>query len=111
MMSSSDPSYAYIWEYIVRENCLAEFEAAYGPGGEWVQLFRRAEGYLRTELLRDRGKPNRFVTIDYWTSRAAWETFRERFTAEFDALDARCEGYTESEREVGTFLLAGRPER
>ena len=53
-MGGEEPGYAYIWEYTVRPERVAEFEQAYGPDGEWVRLFRRAGGYVRTELHRDR---------------------------------------------------------
>lgn len=95
--------YVYMWEYVVKVDRAATFERAYGPGGDWVQLFRRADGYLRTELRRDRSRPTRFVTVDYWRSREAWERFRSESTTEFEALDAKCEELTVSEREIGTF--------
>lgn len=90
-----------MWEYVVRPGCVAEFEEAYGPDGVWVELFRRAEGYVGTELHRDRRDGNRYVTIDYWESAEAWEGFREEMAAEFEAIDARCERLTLTEREIG----------
>ena len=68
-----------------------------------VQLFRRASGYQRSVLYRDLLDPRRFVSVDYWESRAAWEEFRARFAAEFEALDARCEALTLRETELGRF--------
>lgn len=96
-------SYIYAWEFRVRPGARERFEAAYGPGGDWACLFRRAEGYLGTELLRDAGDPGRYLTIDRWASQAACDAFRERFAAEFDALDARCEALTERESKIGDF--------
>jgi len=98
------PGYAYVWEYSVRPDRVAEFEEAYGPGGAWVRLFERASGYLRTELLRDRRSATRYVTVDYWESAEAWVTFRRTRSAEFEAIDARCEALTLDEREIGVFL-------
>jgi heme-degrading monooxygenase HmoA len=95
--------YVYVWEFIVAPAHAAAFEQAYGPGGEWVELFRRAPGYLRTELLRDLSRPDRYLTIDAWESRRHWQEFRDRFAAEFEALDARCGGWTVSETELGRF--------
>ena len=100
--------YMYAWEYEVADGHLDEFLRAYTPDGLWVQLFRRAPGYIRTELFRDRVRPSRFVTLDYWESESAWRAFRERFAAEFEALDERCEALTLSEREIGRFETAGR---
>lgn len=95
--------YVYIWEFIVAAEHVGAFERAYGPSGDWVQLFRRGAGYLRTELHRDRAQPQRFVTIDYWESREAWEAFRTRFAEEFETLDAKCLTWTTREAEIGRF--------
>lgn len=95
--------FSYIWEFKVRPERLAEFEAAYGPDGDWVRLFRRDPAYLGTDLLRDREDPHRFLTVDRWSSREACLAFRERFRADYGALDARCAGLTLSERPLGDF--------
>jgi heme-degrading monooxygenase HmoA len=93
----------YLWEFEVDTEHRDEFLQAYGPDGLWVQLFRRAPGYLRTELFRDRARPDRFVTLDYWESESAWRLFREYFAADFEALDARCQALTARETEIGRF--------
>ena len=105
-MSVSGPGYMYAWEYEVHPERLSDFLAAYGPGGHWVKLFRGSSGYLRTELHRCRENPHRFVTLDYWESAEGWERFRRERAPEFEALDARCEDYTLSEREIGRFDVA-----
>lgn len=99
--------FVYIWEFQVKPDREAAFEQAYGPHGDWVQLFRKAPGYIRTELLRDTDKPNRYVTIDHWQSEAAQRDFRQRFAAEFEAIDKKCEALTQSETLIGNFVLAG----
>jgi hypothetical protein len=68
--------YCYVWSYVVRTECLPAFRTAYGPDGDWVQLFRRDPEYIRTTFLGDRDNPARFVTIDFWTSREACLSFR-----------------------------------
>jgi len=98
--------FAYAWEYRVRPDAIDEFVRHYGPGGSWVVLFSRADGYLGTRLLRDREDPERFVTIDTWVTAAACAAFRERFAADFDALDAACEALTLEERHLGDFDTA-----
>ena len=95
--------YCRIWEYRVRADHLAEFEAGYGADGDWAELFRRASGYLRTELFRDHDDLTRFLTIDYWESRGSYESFRSRFNADYEALDSRFEDLTTSENLVGCF--------
>lgn len=93
----------YIWEYMVALDKVVEFERVYGPVGEWVRLFQRAAGYVRTELHRDRAEPCRFVTIDYWESESAWKAFRVQFAAVFEELDARCASLAVRETELGSF--------
>ena len=95
--------YVYVWEFIVSADHASAFERTYGSSGEWVQLFRRGPGYLRSELYRDRSQPQRFITIDYWESKDAWDVFRTRFAKEFEALDAKCAAWTISEVEIGRF--------
>jgi heme-degrading monooxygenase HmoA len=80
-----------------------EFERAYGPAGEWKRLFERGDGYRGTELLRDIAKARRYVTVDRWESREAFETFHERYREEYEALDAKLEALTEYEARVGWF--------
>lgn len=98
--------FVYLWEYVVTPAHEAEFESAYGPDGVWTGLLSRGAGYLGTTLLRDRANPNRFVTIDRWESAVAHSEFVERFRAEFEALDSRCEELTESETLIGRFESA-----
>jgi len=101
--TSAGPGYAYIWKYSVRSEHVGDFVAAYGPNGDWVQLFRRFKGYCQTVLLRDRGDPLVFVTIDYWRCASDWETFRKKAGVEFESLDSRCEQWTKEERELGRY--------
>ncbi len=98
--------YVYVWEFVVTRDRARDFERAYGVDGDWERLFRRADGYLRTELIRDRGRPERYLTIDYWESKAAFDAFRSRFAPEFEALDAACAALTTRETEIGQFELA-----
>jgi heme-degrading monooxygenase HmoA len=66
-------------------------------------LFRRAPGYICTELLHDASRRDRYVTIDHWESQEHWERFRTDFAGEFEALDAKCTGWTISETGLGRF--------
>lgn len=91
------------WEFRVKHNHLADFKQAYRPGGDWERLFQRAEGFIGTELLRDRDDRTRFLTIDKWTSRDHYERFREKFDADYVAIDARTEMFTDAEDRIGVF--------
>jgi heme-degrading monooxygenase HmoA len=96
-------AYTYLWEFRVSAEHVEEFERAYGPDGDWVALFRRAAGYLGTSLLRDRGNPLRFITVDRWQSADAHRAFREAFAREYAELDARCAHLTVQEVSLGSF--------
>ncbi len=99
--------YVILWEFRPRPGREREFEAAYGPDGDWARFFRGGDGYLGTDLLRAGGGEGRYVTIDRWTSKAAYEAFRARLLAEYEAIDRRCEALTERETALGTFTAVG----
>jgi heme-degrading monooxygenase HmoA len=92
-----------IWEFAVREEHIQEFISAYGSNGDWTNLFRRAEGYLGTQLLRSSHEPNIFLTVDRWETATCFEIFQERFGAEYKKLDTQLEGYSSLEKKVGVF--------
>lgn len=52
-----------------------DFERAYGAEGEWAQFFRQGAGYVGTELLRDVEQPGRYLVVDRWDSRDAYNAF------------------------------------
>jgi heme-degrading monooxygenase HmoA len=64
---------ALVFSYEARDP--EEFERIYGPEGEWAVFFRRGDGYVGTELLRDVEAPGRYVLIDRWESAAAYQAF------------------------------------
>lgn len=97
--------YEIVWEFQPTPRREGDFEAVYGPTGLWAALFRRAPGYLGTELIRPRESGGWYRTIDRWESEAAYERFRQTWRSEYDALDYACESLTAGERPVGT----GRP--
>lgn len=95
--------YLLVWEFRVRAECERAFCTAYGPRGDWAQLFAQADGYLGTELLRDPQTVGRYLTIDRWTHADAFARFRSVYSVEYAALDARCEPWTQAETALGTW--------
>lgn len=79
---------------------------AYGADGDWAELFRRADGFVATELLHDSVTSDGFMTIDRWRSRADFDRFRERFKDAYVDLDARLEALTTDEHLIGRFETA-----
>ncbi len=96
--------YVILWEFIIRAECASEFEAIYGPQGEWAVLFAKGEGYRETQLMRDTSDALRYLTLDFWTSREAHDRFRREHEREYMALDKRCERLTVKEHRLGEFL-------
>lgn len=93
--------FAYIWQYTIKQAHKQAFLAAYEPKGDWARLFSRDPAYIETVLLGDDQDENRYVTIDFWRSKADRDAFRARYSVEFDELDSRCEEFTEEEQFLG----------
>ncbi len=105
--STIQSGYSYVWEFDVAESSAPEFEKCYGPKGDWAMLFRKSDGYLSTELLRDKTNPLRYLTIDHWQSEKHHSEFLSTFKAEYDELDRQCEELTVQETMIGTFTKVG----
>jgi heme-degrading monooxygenase HmoA len=90
------------WQFEVKEEKRREFVSAYGPDGDWAKLFRRAEGFESTELLRSVIDPCRFMTVDQWVDADSFANFKKRFAEPYAALDKRCSNLTVSEQNLGS---------
>jgi heme-degrading monooxygenase HmoA len=75
----------------------------YGPEGVWARFFAEGEGFVGTELTRDRKDRGCYLTLDFWESNAAYETFREANAAEYGRIDGQCEALTVEEKLIGYF--------
>ena len=92
-----------LWEFEVKPGCQERFQKVYGPGGDWATLFRNDANYQETRLLHDSARPAIFLTLDFWTSRQAYERFIASHAAEYQRLDAVGEELTRRERKIGWF--------
>jgi heme-degrading monooxygenase HmoA len=92
-----------VWEFIVRDEAVAEFQHAYGPEGEWVALFRQYPGYAGTSLLKDTVVPGRFLTVDRWETEAHYEDMLASTREDYARLDRRFSAFTVSERKLGAW--------
>ena len=72
---------ALVFSYEARDP--DEFEQVYGPEGEWAAFFRRGSGYVGTELMRDVELPGRYLVIDRWESREAYQAFVDGHREEY----------------------------
>src|SRR5207244_1248994 len=75
--------YLIIWEFRVRAGMEALFEEVYGPQGDWARFFARGKGFVRTELNHDLKDSRRYLTLDFWVSREAYENFRRLHAPEY----------------------------
>lgn len=90
---------AILWTYEVRPEAAAAFERAYGPAGDWAELFRRGAGYLGTELLR--GSGTAYLTIDRWRTSADFDAFMAACGTEYETLDRATQSLTTEEHGLG----------
>jgi heme-degrading monooxygenase HmoA len=103
LQSEEMTMYVVLWRFRPLVGRESEFERAYGPSGQWAQLFGRGDGYLGTELLRRFDDPGEYLALDRWASRAAYEAFRARWSDEYRRLDHWLEELTEEETPLGAF--------
>jgi heme-degrading monooxygenase HmoA len=91
-------SHAARFAYEVAPEQRAEFEAVYGPDGEWAQLFRTGAGYLGTTL--ERTGERSYLVTDRWRTRADYERFLAVNAARYDELSRANEPLYVSERRL-----------
>jgi len=105
MFADSGKKWGYViaWEFRPKAGAERPFEEAYGSNGIWAQLFQHSNGFVATELSRDSTDMKRYLTLDFWESKAAYEKFRAERAADYAAIDAQCGSLTEFERELGRF--------
>jgi heme-degrading monooxygenase HmoA len=102
-MATPEDVYIRIWEFQAQAGREKEFEKIYGPEGDWVELFRKSKAFLCTEVYRDLETSGRYVTIDYFSSQAAFQSFLKEFRERYDSLDQLGETVCASEKRIGSF--------
>lgn len=98
-----EATFVVVWEFHIHPKKRRAFERIYDRDGEWAQFFRIGKGYIRTELLRDPDIPNRYLTLDYWSSLEHYERFKMKNRATYELMDKKCEALTMKESEIGRF--------
>ena len=97
--------FVVVWQFEIAEEKIAEFEAAYGPGGAWAGLFSLSPDYGGTELLRDAYVPGSYLTVDRWTSEEAFRAFRREHDVAYETLDRTCDDLTARESRIGAYTV------
>ncbi len=96
-------SFSVVWEFNVPEGNRAAFERAYGSEGPWVDLFREADGFLGTWLLRDKEHVGKYLSHDRWDSREAYEEFKRLFAERYNDMDEDLGGLATRENYIGSY--------
>jgi heme-degrading monooxygenase HmoA len=96
-------SFAAVFLYEVDTGAHDAFHSVYGSDGEWARFFAAGEGYLGTELLRS---GDRYLLIDRWTSRAAYEAFLAAHADEYARRNEAARPLWRREEDVGRFDTA-----
>ena len=95
--------FVILWEFEVKPGCEQSFESANGPEGAWPQLFRRDSGYLKTLLRKDPSRIRMYLTLDFWHSESAFQSFQSANCEAYLALNRSTEGLTFRETQLGSF--------
>lgn len=93
-------SYLIVWTYEVAPPHHAAFAVAYGPDGDWARLFKRSPGFVGVELYQD---GERFLTLDRWSSKAAFDAFQAAHGGEYAALDVKLAHLSLRQARIGAF--------
>ena len=92
-----------LWQFEVPADCEPRFLSAYGPQGDWAQLFARTPGFIRTELWRD--EDGRYLTADRWESLDAFNRFQATTGDEYRSLDIELGDIAGIETFIGAFEM------
>jgi len=94
--------YRLVWEFDAKPERVADFEKVYAADGRWATFFKQSPDYLGTELYKNVNRPVRFVAVDIWRSRVAYESFRKANSADYAKLDEWCRQLLAHERMLGS---------
>jgi hypothetical protein len=95
--------YLRLWRYRIPPGREADFIMAYGPAGDWAQLFLLGEGCLGTELLHPASPGIDYATSDRWRSVAVWQRFLEKHGDAYRELGRRLAPLCTENVELGNF--------
>ena len=92
--------YVIEWDFLPAPGREAEFVETYGPNGIWVDLFRKGQGYMGTDLFSLAERPGWYRTVDRWASESDYVQFRSEFATEYAQIDSASEQLTAKEVQV-----------
>lgn len=99
--------FTILWQYKINPAHREAFLHYYNPEGEWVKFFRQSKEYHGTELLVRDADNQVYITLDRWTSQAAYERFKTQHREQYASIDRVCEAFTVEENHLGNFFSIG----
>jgi heme-degrading monooxygenase HmoA len=96
-------TYPILREFRPKPEKESQFRTVYRCRGVWARFFHTSPGLLGTQLFRDSKDLHRFVMLDRWLSREAFEKFRLANLSESQDLDICCESFTSRELPRGSY--------
>ncbi|MFE5940812.1 antibiotic biosynthesis monooxygenase family protein [Streptomyces sp. NPDC056470] len=95
--------YVLIYEYEVGADQRSRFEKIYGSSGQWSELFRKAPGYLGTDLFRRVDETgDRYLVVDRWADEQAFRAFKASFAGEYDRFSEQTRRLYRTETVLGS---------
>ena len=96
--------FVILWEFEVKPGCEQSFESVYGLDAAPGFSFSAAiPATCDTLLLKDPSRPRTYLTLDFWHSESAFQSFRNANYEAYLALDRSTEGLTLRETHLGSF--------
>lgn len=93
-------------EFHVKEEHIPAFETEFGSAGTRSETLQKGEGFMSTELMKDGANKRRFITIDRWISKDAYEDFQIEFENESAEVAKLGENMLEKQQLIGAFERA-----
>ncbi len=95
--------YFVVWKYKVKVSCVDLFEEFHGCYGKLRELFREAEGFSDSVLLKSSVTESEYITIDKWESRWRFLAFMENYRLDYTLINNQVIKLTDEKIKIGEF--------
>ena len=102
---------AVVWNFETRPDQAEEFERFYGADGEWTQMSRRSRSFLGSSFLKDLGRPDRYLLVEYWSEMLVYEKHLADFDDEMNGLESERDRFVVRMEPIGVFTALDVPDR
>lgn len=100
-----------VHELLIGAGQKAGAEEVFGASGSWPALLGRSPGYVKSKLSCESATERLCKLRDVWTSHVEFETFREKYSVEYDRVKRLliAEGLLEKQVWLASFYMYGDP--